>query len=281
MSNAATFFDRRAQRSRIQAGSGVYTCECCGKRTRETGDGESFCQLCAKCYFEGGLVNEHSDNDGQHDLGPGTPAGPHSDCPLCRTTSPKENTMTTNTKKAAPAKKGLTPEQRATRDAKAAKLQKEMDAAKPARKEARLALLPECLKAGRTALKNWCSNKDIADALKSKCGDHPLAGDLYPADWATLAARVMRSFFRQDGTCESQAKPWKIRIIKGAKPDMSLTPRKTRSDTGVKPAKKAAKAAAPKGKPNAAAAKAKAAKAKAARDVKKARKAAVAFVGLD
>jgi len=183
--------------------------------------------------------------------------------------------------KKAPAKKGLTPEQRAARDAKAAKLQKEMDAAKPARKEARLALLPECLKAGRTALKNWCSNKDIADALKRKCGDHPLAGDLYPADWATLAARVMRSFQRQDGICESQPKPWKIRIIKGAKPDMSLTPRKTRSDTGVKPAKKAAKAAAPKGKPNAAAAKAKAAKAKAARDVKKARKAAVAFVGLD
>jgi hypothetical protein len=29
----------------------TYTCECCGKRTRETGDDESGVMLCAACYW--------------------------------------------------------------------------------------------------------------------------------------------------------------------------------------------------------------------------------------
>jgi hypothetical protein len=37
--------------TRTRAGS-TYTCECCGKRTRETGHDESSVSLCAACYFE-------------------------------------------------------------------------------------------------------------------------------------------------------------------------------------------------------------------------------------
>lgn len=48
-------------KNRINRGSGVYTCECCGKRTRETGEGESDCGLCLYCYTEGGLINMLSD----------------------------------------------------------------------------------------------------------------------------------------------------------------------------------------------------------------------------
>ena len=57
-----------------QQGS-VYKCQACGKMTRETGDGESGCSLCAKCYYESGLENEHSD-DGHEEYNP--------DCPTCR-----------------------------------------------------------------------------------------------------------------------------------------------------------------------------------------------------
>ena len=55
--------------SRFEGGiSGtVYTCFVCKKRTRETGDGESSCQLCKRCYEEAGYENEHSDNGG-HDF---------------------------------------------------------------------------------------------------------------------------------------------------------------------------------------------------------------------
>ena len=44
----------------------VYTCFNCKRRTRETGDGESTCQLCKRCYEEAGYENEHSDK-GSHD----------------------------------------------------------------------------------------------------------------------------------------------------------------------------------------------------------------------
>jgi hypothetical protein len=37
--------------ARTRAGS-TYACECCGKRTRETGHEESSVFLCAGCYFE-------------------------------------------------------------------------------------------------------------------------------------------------------------------------------------------------------------------------------------
>ena len=65
--------------SKFQGGrkGAVYKCADCGKMTRETGDGESGCSLCAKCYYEGGLVNEHSD-DGHDVYNP--------DCPTCQAT---------------------------------------------------------------------------------------------------------------------------------------------------------------------------------------------------
>jgi hypothetical protein len=39
----------------------MYRCRCCNKRTRETGDGESSCQLCWDCYDSAGVENECSD----------------------------------------------------------------------------------------------------------------------------------------------------------------------------------------------------------------------------
>lgn len=41
----------------------TYICGCCGKRTRETGAGESSCDLCAFCYHEAGLENSLSDGN--------------------------------------------------------------------------------------------------------------------------------------------------------------------------------------------------------------------------
>lgn len=60
--------------NRIARGSGVYPCVYCGKQTRETGEGESDCKLCAHCYLIAGLENQHSD-DGHN--------GDFADCPLC------------------------------------------------------------------------------------------------------------------------------------------------------------------------------------------------------
>jgi hypothetical protein len=48
--------------SRFQKGSGVYTCRDCGKKTRETGNCESGVDLCAACYEDAGLENDHYDN---------------------------------------------------------------------------------------------------------------------------------------------------------------------------------------------------------------------------
>jgi len=61
--------------SKFQRGSGVYECRCCGKRTRETGSGESGSGLCADCFNDAGLENEHS--DGHHD------DEPKPGCPQC------------------------------------------------------------------------------------------------------------------------------------------------------------------------------------------------------
>jgi len=48
---------------RFQKGSGIYTCRCCGKRTRYTGgDGEGV-GLCDYCYEEGGWENMLSDGE--------------------------------------------------------------------------------------------------------------------------------------------------------------------------------------------------------------------------
>jgi hypothetical protein len=53
----------------------TYICEYCGKRTRETGHSESGVGLCAKCFEEAGLENEHSDY-GHETYNP--------KCPTCR-----------------------------------------------------------------------------------------------------------------------------------------------------------------------------------------------------
>lgn len=50
-------------RNRFRPGSGVYTCVCCGKHTRETGDGESDARLCAKCNYEGLMENTICDGE--------------------------------------------------------------------------------------------------------------------------------------------------------------------------------------------------------------------------
>jgi len=70
---------------RFQKGTGVYTCAACGKSTRSTGrcDNENV-GLCAKCYDEGGLENEHSDSGGNHELDLEGKRGPHPDCPTCK-----------------------------------------------------------------------------------------------------------------------------------------------------------------------------------------------------
>ena len=40
---------------------GVYTCRVCGKKTRETGMGESDMQLCAYCMEASGMENAFND----------------------------------------------------------------------------------------------------------------------------------------------------------------------------------------------------------------------------
>lgn len=50
--------------SRFQAGSGVYTCKGCGKKTRETGNCESNCGLCLVCFEAAGFANSLSDEFG-------------------------------------------------------------------------------------------------------------------------------------------------------------------------------------------------------------------------
>ena len=54
--------------------SPLYTCESCGKRTRETGEGESDCRLCKKCFITASQENHHSDNC----------AGRMADCAECK-----------------------------------------------------------------------------------------------------------------------------------------------------------------------------------------------------
>lgn len=47
--------------NRFKQGSGVYTCQGCGKKTRETGAGESNVDLCLGCFNDAGDENEHLD----------------------------------------------------------------------------------------------------------------------------------------------------------------------------------------------------------------------------
>lgn len=58
----------------FQRGRSTYTCRVCTKQTRNTGD-EGSADLCADCYDEAGVENEHL--DGYHDE-------PHAHCPACQ-----------------------------------------------------------------------------------------------------------------------------------------------------------------------------------------------------
>jgi len=62
----------KTKNSRMQTGSGIYECKACGKQTRETGDGESSCELCRACHDDAGLENTHSD---QHHRSPAVTLG--------------------------------------------------------------------------------------------------------------------------------------------------------------------------------------------------------------
>jgi len=80
--------------NRFEVGSGVYTCEVCGKRTRSTGRGDNEnVGLCAKCYDEAGEENEHSDR-GHEEY--------RETCPTCREEREKAETA----KKPEPEFKG-------------------------------------------------------------------------------------------------------------------------------------------------------------------------------
>ena len=48
--------------SHFQPGSGVYECESCGKKTRETGESESCVGLCLLCFTKSTEGNGLSDN---------------------------------------------------------------------------------------------------------------------------------------------------------------------------------------------------------------------------
>jgi len=51
----------RFNRRGINRKGSVYTCECCGKRTRETGNEESTRSLCLACDLAGEIENMMSD----------------------------------------------------------------------------------------------------------------------------------------------------------------------------------------------------------------------------
>lgn len=46
---------------KFELGSGCYECSDCGKQTRETGEGESSCELCLLCYVKSTEGNGLSD----------------------------------------------------------------------------------------------------------------------------------------------------------------------------------------------------------------------------
>lgn len=60
----------RFQQGFMGSGGGVYKCTSCGKKTRETGEGESSLGVCRACHEYMGWENFCSDNcdqDGTHD----------------------------------------------------------------------------------------------------------------------------------------------------------------------------------------------------------------------
>jgi hypothetical protein len=74
--------NRRFVKRGDPATSGVYTCWMCGKKTRETGEGESSFELCKRCLHITQMENEHFDY--------GHPEH-HDDCPECIRIKEKEN----------------------------------------------------------------------------------------------------------------------------------------------------------------------------------------------
>lgn len=64
-------------RNRFQPRSGCYKCVSCGKRTRDTGVGEASLELCAFCFHEATLENEH------YDYGPDDEEHDKKMCPIC------------------------------------------------------------------------------------------------------------------------------------------------------------------------------------------------------
>lgn len=59
------------------------TCRCCGKRTHSSIGGMVGIELCKVCANSGEFENEHSDNDGEHDLGNGKRGAWPEYCPTC------------------------------------------------------------------------------------------------------------------------------------------------------------------------------------------------------
>lgn len=53
--------------SKFRKGSGTYKCQSCGKMTRETGHGESDCELCVYCYEVAGEYNGLQDGQMSHE----------------------------------------------------------------------------------------------------------------------------------------------------------------------------------------------------------------------
>jgi len=121
-----------------------------------------------------------------------------------------------------------------------------------AAKEARGALLPEAIKLGRTLLKGWRTLSALADHLKAKQADHPLAPDMLDmSDWRNLALRVNRHFEKQDAI-EAQGrkhgptcKVHKVCTLAEGASQYRITPG---AKVGVEPIKRRVKAAAKVGK---------------------------------
>ena len=54
---------KQARNARFQRGSAMYSCRCCDRQTRSTGNGDNeHVRLCAECYDLAGEENHLSDN---------------------------------------------------------------------------------------------------------------------------------------------------------------------------------------------------------------------------
>ena len=49
--------------NRITKGTGIFSCSCCGRKTRDVGNGDNeLVGMCEECYNLAGMENEHSDS---------------------------------------------------------------------------------------------------------------------------------------------------------------------------------------------------------------------------